>query len=115
MISQMPNIFSSLLLLEVQVNIFCDAAHATFLATWQSTTGIIIFLNGAPIHWYLKWQNNIESSTFGSEFVNTKIALEMNATLWYKLRMMGLPISSLATKTHFCSNVQPTVFIIFFC
>jgi hypothetical protein len=78
--------------LEVQVNIFCDAAHATCLATRRSTTGILIFLNGAPIRWYSKRQNTIESSTFGSEFVAMKIAMELNAALWYKLRMMGVPI-----------------------
>jgi hypothetical protein len=78
--------------LEVQVNIFCDAAHATCLATRQSTTGILIFFNGAPIRWYSKRQNTIESSTFGSEFIAMKIALEMNAALRYKLRMMGVPI-----------------------
>jgi hypothetical protein len=39
--------------------------------------GIIIFLNGAPIPWYLKRQNTIELSMFGSEFVAMKIATEM--------------------------------------
>jgi hypothetical protein len=77
---------------EVQLNIFCDAAHATCLATRRSTTGILIFLNGGPIRWYSKRQNTIESSTFGSEFVAMKIAMEMNAALRYKLRMMGVPI-----------------------
>jgi hypothetical protein len=59
---------------EVQVNMFCDAAHATCLATRRSTTGVIIFVNGAPIRWYSKRQNMVESSTFGSEFVALKIA-----------------------------------------
>jgi len=77
---------------EVQVNIYCDAAHATCLATRRSTTGILIFLNGAPIKWYSKRQNTVESSTFGSEFVSLKIAMEMNCAMRYKLRMMGVPI-----------------------
>jgi hypothetical protein len=55
----------------VQINMFCDAAHATDLMTRRSTTGIIFFVNGrTPITWYSKWQNTIESSTFGSEFVD---------------------------------------------
>ena len=83
---------------EVQVNVFCDAAHATCLATRRSTTGVLIFLNGGPIRWYSKRQNTIESSTFGSEFVALKIALEMNAAIRYKLRMMGVPIEG-ATNT----------------
>jgi hypothetical protein len=36
----------------------------------------------------------VESSTFGSEFVAMKIAVEMNDRIRYKLRMMGVPISS---------------------
>ena len=76
----------------VQVNMICDAAHATDLKTRRSTTGIVIFVNGAPIRWYSKSRNTIEASTFGSEFVAMRIAAEMNDTLRYKLRMMGVPI-----------------------
>jgi len=77
---------------KVQVNIFCNAAHATCLAMRLSTTGILIYVKGAPIKWYSKRQNTIESSTFGSKFVSLKIALEMNAAIRYKLLMMGIPI-----------------------
>ena len=34
----------------------------------------------------------MESSTFGSEFVALKIAMEMNCAIRYKLRMMGVPV-----------------------
>ena len=71
---------------------FCDAVHATCLATRRSTTGISIFLNGGPIRWYSKRQNTIESTTSGSEFVAMKIAMEMNAALQNKLLMMDVPI-----------------------
>ena len=86
----------------VQINIFCDAAHATCHATRRSTTGIVIFLNGAPITWYSKRQNTIESSVFGSEFVALKIAIEKNEALRYKLRMMGIPIEG--PSNAFCDN-----------
>jgi hypothetical protein len=66
----------------VQVNMFCDAAHGTCHVTRRSTTGIIFFINGAPISSYRKRQNTIESSTFGSEFVALKIAVEMNEALY---------------------------------
>lgn len=65
----------------IQVNMFCDAAHATCFKTRRPTTGIIVFLGNAPILWYSKRQNTIEPSTFGSEFVALKIALEMNEGL----------------------------------
>jgi hypothetical protein len=46
----------------------------------------------APILWYSKAQSTIESSTFGAEFVATKIAVELIEGLRYKLRMFGIPI-----------------------
>jgi hypothetical protein len=54
---------------QAQVNIFCDAAHATCHVMRRSKTGIIFFVNGAPIIWYSKRQNTIETSTFGIKFV----------------------------------------------
>jgi hypothetical protein len=86
----------------VQINMFCDAAHATCHVTRRSTTGIIIFINGAPISWYSKRQNTIESSTFGSEFVALKIEVEMNESLGYKLRLMGVLIDG--PTNAFCDN-----------
>jgi len=76
----------------VQINLFVDAAHATDLIIRRSTTGIVIFINGAPIMRYSKRQNTIEASTFGSEFVALRIATEMNEGLRYKLRMFGVPL-----------------------
>lgn len=76
----------------VRISMFCDAAHASCAVTRRSTTGIIFFVNRAPISWYSKRQNTIESSVFGSEFVAMKIAIEQNEALRYKLRMMGVPI-----------------------
>ena len=76
----------------VVLSFFCDASHASCAVTRRSTTGIIFFINGAPVSWYSKRQNTIESSVFGSEFVALKIATEQNEALRYKLRMMGVPI-----------------------
>lgn len=87
---------------KVHVSLFCDAAHATCLVTRRSTTGIVIFVNGAPIIWYSKRQNTIETSTFGSEFVALKIAVELNEGLRYKLRMMGIPLDG--ATSGFCDN-----------
>ena len=55
-----------------------------------------------PILWYSKQQNTLESSTFGSEFVALRIAVEMNEALHIKLRMLGIPIDSLTNG--FCDN-----------
>jgi len=55
--------------LPVDITCFVDADHAGNLVTRRSQTGILIFVNKAPIVWYSKRQNTVESSTFGSEFV----------------------------------------------
>jgi hypothetical protein len=89
---------------EVQINMYCDASHATDLVTRRSTTGILFFINGTPIKWYSKRQNTIESSTFGSEFVALRIAVEMNDALRYKLRMFGVGIKG--PTNGFCDNMS---------
>jgi len=86
----------------VQINLFVDAVHATYLASRYSTTDVVIFLNGTPVKWYSKRQNTIETSTFGSVFVVLKIAVEMNESLCYKLCIFGIPFDG-PTNT-FCDN-----------
>jgi hypothetical protein len=41
----------------VQINLFCYTAHASCHMTRRSATGIILFINGAPIIRYSKCQN----------------------------------------------------------
>ena len=86
----------------VNMSCFVDADHAGCRVTRRSHTGVLIFVNRAPILWYSKRQNTVESSTFGSEFVAAKTAIEMVEGLRYKLRMMGVTIDG-ATNL-FCDN-----------
>ncbi len=81
---------------------FVDADHAGDRVTRRLQTGILIFCNGAPITWYSKKQNTVETSTFGSEFVAMKRAVELIEALWYKLRMFGIPIAGPANV--YCDN-----------
>jgi hypothetical protein len=71
---------------------FCDASQASDLVTGRSTTGFIIDLCGAPLVWYNKRHNTVESSTFGSEFVALRIATEKVEALRIKLRNFGIPL-----------------------
>jgi hypothetical protein len=77
---------------KVKMTTFVDSDHTGNLATHRSQTGILIFLNKAPIVWFSKRQNTVETSTFGSEFVAMRVAVEMIEGLRYKLRMFGIPI-----------------------
>lgn len=86
----------------VQINVYVDSDHAGNKVTRRSQTGILILLNMAPINWFSKRQNTVESSTFGSELIALKIATEQIMGLRYKLRMMGVPIDGPANV--FCDN-----------
>ena len=76
----------------VSTHCFVDADHASNTVTRRSQTGILIFLNWAPTVWYSKRQNTVETSTFGSEFIAIRTAVEHIEVLRYKLRMFGIPI-----------------------
>ena len=76
----------------VSTHCFVDANHAGDKTTRRSQTGILIFINMAPIMWFSKKQNAVETSTFGSEFTAMRTAVEMIRGLRYKLRMFGVPI-----------------------
>ena len=64
--------------------------------------GVIIFVNSAPIIWYWKKQNTVESSSFGSEFNALRVAMEQVISLMYKLRMFGIPV--IGAVSIFCDN-----------
>jgi hypothetical protein len=81
---------------------FVDADHAGCKLTRRSHTGFIIFVNRAPIIWFSKRQNTVESSTFGSESVAMRQAIDHIEGLRYKLRMMGVPFEG-GTQI-FCDN-----------
>ena len=76
----------------MQIICFVDADHASNQIMRRSHTGILIFLSRAPIIWYSKARNTVESSTSGSEFVATKIAVDLTVALRYKLCMFGIPL-----------------------
>ena len=86
------------------VSCFADANnHACDMITHRSRTGIlIIYVQNAPIVWFSKRQNMVESSSFGSEFVTLQAAKDMVVALRYKLHMFGVPIDGPANV--FCDN-----------
>ena len=86
----------------VVTSCFVDADHAGCQVTRHSHTGVLILVNRAPILWFSKRQNTVEFSTFGSEFVAMRIAIEMIEGLWYKLRMMGVALDGPCNV--FCDN-----------
>jgi hypothetical protein len=86
----------------ITVHCFVDANHGGCRITRRSQTGVLVFCNRAPIIWHSKRQNTVESSTFGSEFVAMRTALEIVEALRYKIRMMGIPLDGPANV--YCDN-----------
>ena len=68
---------------------YVDADHARDKLTRRSVTGILVLLNNTPISWVSKCQKTVESSTYGSELVASRIAVEMIISLRYFLSMLG--------------------------
>ena len=76
--------------------------HAGNTVTRRSQTGLLWFVNCAPIVWYSKRQNTVETSTFGSEFIAMKTAVEQIEALRYKFHMFGVPLEG--PTNIFCDN-----------
>ena len=68
-VEQLPQNMPKARGISVDINVFVDAIHASNKITRYLHTGIIIMINVAPVMWYSKRQNTVETSTFGSEFV----------------------------------------------
>jgi hypothetical protein len=86
----------------VQISCFVDANHAGNVVTRRSHTGILIYVQNAPIIWYSKKQNTVEASTFGSELVALQVAKDLIVALRIKLKMFGVPLDGPANV--FCDN-----------
>ena len=84
------------------ITCFVDADHAGNVVTRRSHSGILIMMQNAPILWFSKRQNTVETSSFGSEFVAMRIAKELIVGMRYKLRMFGVPI--VGASNVLCDN-----------
>ena len=67
-----------------------DTDHASDTITRHSRMRFLVYLNCAPIYWWSKKQNSVESSSFGSKFIAMKQCCEYVHGLRYQLRMMGI-------------------------
>ena len=62
------------------------------VVTGRSASGIQEFLNATPIDWFAKRQNQVETATYGSEFMVARQAVERIQDLRYTLRSFGVPL-----------------------
>ena len=78
----------------VWITIWVDADHAHDKITRKSVTGIFALVNGLPYKTISKRQSTVESSTYGSELVASRIAVELAIEILYTLRMLGVNVKS---------------------
>jgi hypothetical protein len=74
------------------MTIYVDADHANDLVTRISITVILVMLNNTPIRWISKGQRTVETSTYGSELVASRVATELILEIRYILRSLGVAL-----------------------
>ena len=75
---------------EARLTVYVDADHARDQVTRRSVTGIMLLVNNTPLVWISKRQKTVESSTYGSELVAARVAIDLIIEMRYKLRMLGV-------------------------
>ena len=88
----------------VMILAYVDALHGTNKVTRKSHTGYIIFVNRAPILWYSKRQQTVETSAFSSEMIAMKVCIEAIQGLRYKLHMFSMPLIQGEPAYVLCDN-----------
>ena len=83
---------------DVQISRFVNADHGGYQITQKSRTGILIFLNKAPIMCYWKHHNTVETYTFSSEFLAMNQDMIILKALKCKLWMFGIEMMENETK-----------------
>ena len=69
-----------------------DTDHAGDEADRRSSTGYVIYVQTDLIYWLSKNQDTVEKAVFGSKFVAMTHGVETLRGLYYKLRMLGVPV-----------------------
>jgi hypothetical protein len=76
----------------VRMTIYVDAHQAHDLITKISITGILFILNNITIRWISKRQKTVETSTYGSELVVSRIATVLILEIRYMLRSLRVAL-----------------------
>ena len=84
---------------------FVDSSFAANKVNRRSHCGHILFVNRAPVKWYSKRQQTVETSAFLAEYLAMKLCIEDVEFLRFKLKMFGIPLSKDKPSTYIlCDN-----------
>jgi hypothetical protein len=76
----------------VRMTVYVDAYHAHALVTRRSIRGILVMLNNTPIRWVSKRQKIVETSTYGSKLVASRVVTELILEVRYILHSLGVAL-----------------------
>jgi hypothetical protein len=76
----------------VRMTVYVDNDHSHNLVTRRSITGILVMLNNTPIRWICKRRKTVETSTYGSELVSSRVAMELILEIRHMLRSLGVAL-----------------------
>jgi hypothetical protein len=85
----MPEAYGS----ELETLVFYNADHARDHATRRSISSIIVFVGSTPVIWHSKCQGCIAMSTYCTEFIAMRSAVEEAISIRYMLRCLGIPVT----------------------
>jgi hypothetical protein len=76
----------------VRMTVYVDSDHAHDLVTRRSFTVILSMLNNTSNRWVSKSQKTVETSTYGSEFVASRVATKLILEIRYMLRSLRVAL-----------------------
>ena len=79
---------------EVDIHMFVDSDHTGNKVSCWSRSDFLIYVKSVLVQWFSKKQSKVETSFFSADFVAMKQGIDALQGLRYKLRIMGIPISS---------------------
>jgi hypothetical protein len=80
------------------MTVYVDADHAHDLATKRSITGILMMLNSTPFRWVTKCQKTVETSTYGSKLVASRITTDLILGVRSMLSLSGTALDGPTLK-----------------
>jgi hypothetical protein len=78
--------------IRVRMTVYVDAYHAHDLVTRRSITEILVILNNTTIRCISKRQKTVETSTYSSDLVASRTALELILEIRYMFRSLGVAL-----------------------
>ena len=86
----------------VVIKAYVDDKHTENKSNTRFSYGIIMYVNNAPIVWYSKHHNTVDSSSLGSNFVAPRIAIDTIKDFQCNIRCFGVSID--CDTEVFCDN-----------